>query len=200
MKQTRRLVFGNIVRESAFELLAQQLGWSRLGTKPKSSLSLESVWQSEDLGPIITYVDDYLMQLQYLVVEGTPEEILAVACHVDPYLPFYTHDSIAAMMSLESSQYDPILAIYIAALIASADPDPEILSWFKVAMSSDDPSVRSAAYFATTYPGWREFKPMLTRASREDSNHDAREMAAKALSSLTSNVWTEYQGTGEITE
>jgi hypothetical protein len=192
MNNVRRLVFTNIVRSEAFERLAEHLGWRLVG-KTQSDVSTEAAWVAPEIGAAVTYVDDRVIGLQYLAVEGTSETILAVAQKVDPFLPFYTHESVKKFLMRGAPEYDPVLALYVAALIAPPWGDPEILDWFRAAMKDPDPRIRRAAYFATTYPGWREFDEMLKERSEHDPDSEARISATKAHSSLVRNVWSKPQ-------
>jgi hypothetical protein len=138
----------------------------------------------------VNYVDDRLLQLQYLIVRGTSEGILAVRSQVNSHVPLYTRDSVRAALQPDKGDYDPIFAIYLAALLAPPETEPEILAWYQDAMSSRDAEVRRAAYAATTYPAWRAFEQPLKLASERDPDPVARDLASRALSSLTRNIWS----------
>jgi hypothetical protein len=191
MRHRLRLVFSNIVREPAFAWLAGELGWRPAGEPQEYAQSHERVWTLPDAGTTVTYVDDKLVTVQYLIVEGTDEEVAAVRESVNQRAPFYTRDSVRALLDPAADSYDPILGLYVAALIAPPEAEPEVLTWISDAMRHSNPMLRRAAYFATSYPGWREFEPLLVKASQEDPDPEAREMAARALSSLTRHVWKE---------
>ncbi len=191
MRHRVRLVFSNIVREPAFAWLAGQLGWRPAGEPQQYAQSQERVWLADDLGASITYVDDQLLHSQYLIVEGTSEEVMTVHELVNPRAPFCSRDSVRAMLDPAGDCYDPILGLYVAALIAPPEAEPEILSWIRNAMEHPDPVVRRAAYFATSYPGWREFEPLLVQASEQDPDPEARDLATRAVASLTRHVWKE---------
>jgi hypothetical protein len=183
------MVFSDVVREPAFAWLAETLGWRRLGGPQQFSQSLESVWEPDDHGTRVTYVDDHVLPLQYLIVRGSPEDVRAVHDQVSPKMPFYSLDSARTFLNPSRADHDPILALYLAALIAPAHADPEILRWFQDAMESSDPELRRAAYAATTYPAWREFEPWLRSASTSDPDPAAKDTATRALAGLTKNVW-----------
>ncbi|MCC7173997.1 MAG: hypothetical protein IT159_02280 [Bryobacterales bacterium] len=186
-----RLVFANVVREPAFAWAAGELGWQAAGGPREYAQSHEREWLPRGTGASVTYVDDKLVEAQYLLVGGTQEEVASVRESVSALAPFYTKDSIRVMLDPAAGSYNPILGLYVAALTAPPEAEPEILSWFRDAMAHSNPVLRRAAYFATSYPGWREFEPMLVKAGEEDPDAEARDLAVKALASLRKHVWKE---------
>ena len=191
MRQRTRLVFANIVREPVFAQMAAELGWRAAGEPQQYANSIERVWTPDSVNAAVTYVDDRLLQLQYLIVEGPIHALMAIHESVSPRSPFYSRDLIRELMDPARPDSDPILGLYVAALIAPQEADPEILSWFADAMRHSDLAVRRAAYFATTYPGWPEFEPLLLKASEEDPTPEGRKAAAETIASLKRHAWKE---------
>ena len=104
---------------------------------------------------------------------------------------FRSRGSVRQLMDPVGEPYDPVLGLYVAALIAPAYADAEILSWIAEAMRHPNAEVRRAACFAATYPGWREFEPLLVRAAESDPAAEVRQFASRTLDALRRNAWKE---------
>lgn len=187
---SNRLVFTTIVREPTFAVLAEKLGWIRIVGPTALSSSIESIWQSNIQEAEVIYVDDQLLDLQYLIIRSTPSIILAINEQVSRFAPFYLLNDIRDFFDEASINYDPILAIYLAALLAPLEAESEFLNWFHMAMINPNADVRRASYTAATYPSWREFEQPMRSASESEQDVEAKDLATRALTSMVNNVWS----------
>jgi hypothetical protein len=183
---TRRLLLDKSADDQHFALVAGRNGWFPYGPPHESELSYERRWEAEG-GAIVTWVHDHLLDVRYVHVRGGDRE--AVERKVRATLPVLGRDDIHRRFAQASDQHSWIRAIYYAAAFADDSFDPDLFALFEKAMAHADPEVRRAAVFATTYPAWTEFRPVLERLRAEDASEEVRHDADVTLDALHRHMW-----------
>lgn len=170
------------------EALAAECGWPFIETRGPTELAEERIWATADGRAYISYLSDFGLRMNYLVVQGEGAE--PVARDIALVFPVIGRDQVLALVPTAPGRDPWIQCLYQAAVVAREDsPDQDLVGLFVAGLGQPDPEVRRAAVYACTYAGWQELREPLERTAREDADADVRTMAEATLASLHQHVW-----------
>lgn len=168
------------------DTLAWREDWSFQASIPRTQDNpYEVIFTAED-GTSIHYIEDFLLGVNYLLLEG--EEPGPLAEDIRKKLPTYSVDETKRLVAQGKTRDELIGAIYLAAAATSPRFDESLFKLFEIALESDDPDVRSAAILGMGYAAWPEFKALLRRIEATDPDSRVRGDARAMLDSLE-RVW-----------
>lgn len=172
---------GDVSREDV-ENLAWDLDWLLAEmADPSGDRPYEDVWATADERTAIHYIEDPVLELSYLVVEGG--DVDAVVDQIRGAVGTYTPQEALEALRMASSRDEKIEAIYLLA-IASGNEDNEVLTALSKAAEDKDADVRHSVVVATGYLGWRQLRVLLERMRDGDQTQSVRDDAALMLEAL----------------
>ena len=149
----------------------------------------EVVWITDDEKNTIHYIDDHLINLRYLVVQG--EAVDEIAKQIHSSLATYTREEIRQTVEEATTRDQYIHAIYQVGIAAPQDYDPELFEWFKIGLSNPDAKVRKATILAIGYVGWLEFRAVLQELKTNDPDQSVRQRASILLEGYETSAQTD---------
>ena len=184
-----RLLIPYWLNASNLNIVAKRKGWPFAESRPATNICEEHFWTTPDRQNFISFVSDFGLTMNYLVVQGqNPGSIVAELERTFPILS--VDDVLAAARGAQASQ-DRIDALYRAAVVSQEDQeDPRLRDLLVSGLSDPDPRVRQAAVFACSYATWPSLRTALDQIAAGDPDDDTRAMAGTALSSLNEHVWS----------
>jgi HEAT repeats len=163
--------------------VALDLDWLFLRNFPSSEeRPYEDMWIDRDERTYIHYIEDHLVDLRYLVLNGPDadqlrSEVVAVLAVHQPA------DGPAAWESARS-EADRIQAVHLLALTADPDDHAEAAGYLRRAAEDTGVEVRRAVILAATYVGWPELRELLTELAQSDPDPTVVRDARLALEGL----------------
>lgn len=172
----------------AVEDFASELGARKLSetthTPEESNQGIvrELAWELST-GLQLHYLEDFRSSCSFIVIAGVDDEKTAeISALISSYLDTWSEDDILLAVEDSVGPEDRARAILRAGVGAPERFDESFWYCIGRAMSDPDSLVRSAAVWATSYPFWRQFIPLLEKVATEDSDPDLRaEAQALAL-------------------
>jgi hypothetical protein len=164
------------------DLLAWQQNWEFYDFQPKNEIHMYKIWKTRDGETVIQYMEDYYANIRYLAIVGRDAD--EIAEKIRSTFDFYTLDELL-QLAKQAREKGECIGVIIR--LAAASPklfEPEIFRVFERMFSHEDPEVREATAFATTYRAWLEFRKPLERLIENDPDQDMREYAQATLRSL----------------
>jgi hypothetical protein len=138
----------------------------------------EKVWLTDDRSTSIHWIEDPVLELSYLAVNGERCDEIADALRAD--LDTFDREDLRAMIERAHEWFDFLLALHHVAAAAPSVFDPELYAWFERGFTHEEPDVRKMAAILTAYPGWPEFRAPLEQLL-EDPDEEVREVAGQIL-------------------
>lgn len=181
-----RLLLDDFTSLEQVASLFENLGLEAVDSR-NTHQALEILWWESNDSRLVRYIEDRLLSVRYLLLEGDHPERLED--ELTKQLSFVKRADILRDLTLAVKREEWIIALYRLAAFASASFDKELFEYFERAFVHPEPDVRFAAVFAMTYPGWREFRPILERLSLLDSSADVRNIAEMTLAAFALNRW-----------
>lgn len=177
-----RLPLDPSVPQSQVESLAYVANWDvhRIQKRTEDT-PFEVTWIDPEAGTLVHYIRDFLLEVEYLVVEGPRAE--AVARMLETRLKVVSLDDALRMARDGATREDRIGGMYYAVL-ASRGAEPPAVDLVTEALEDADVDVRRAAIFAAGYAEWSELDPALARVAREDVDPEIRSDAAAMIEGL----------------
>jgi hypothetical protein len=151
--------------------------------EPTETEPFEEVWQTPDGGTTVRYVEDFILNLTYLVVDGerADEHVDALRFDLfDPYEP--TH--VLSLADEAGGREERLRAAALLGAVAPDEPNEDFVNRFQRALTDADGDVRLLAVFAAGYPGWRELISPLRANAAGDEDPRVREAAAHMVRNL----------------
>jgi hypothetical protein len=152
----------------------------------------EKIWLTEDERSSIHFIEDHVLNVNYIAVEGEKKE--KIAAQIRARLRALDMDDLERLFDEAEDADDWIAAIYRVAASTSGTCDAELLSFYRRALEHDDPEVRRAAIYAMAYPAWKEFRPILEETKAKDPDPRVRDYAAEMLTELETRYWSDDPG------
>ena len=155
---------------------------------PSDEIPWSRLWLTQDKQTSIQYVEEYLTDINYFIIEGKDrEEILKYICDS---LDVVDLDEIKRILQNESyceeNSQEYLDAVYNLGLIATPGK-------FDRELSHEFPEVRYAGIMAINFANWREFAEPLERIKNTDSHPDVRELAEQSLYAFSQVNWEEIE-------
>ncbi len=155
-------------------------------TQPK-----KIVWLTRDEQVAVHFVEDPMVDLDYIIVEGKSEEREKVARLIREKLDIYDDEDIAELIENAQTPNERISAVQHAALAAPLEFDETYFKYVTDALADPNPEVRRAALTTTAYVAWRQLKEPMEKVSQSDPDPAIREFAAFGIRSLEKHNWEE---------
>lgn len=125
------------------------------------------------------YIDDFISELRYVVVEG--RDVEEGAEHVAENLPVHSDADLLAWVTAAENPKELAAAVRHLAIIAPKKCDPQVLSGFLRGLRHADPAVRVISIHACGYPAWPELKPAIRQIKDSDPDRRVRDTARRML-------------------
>lgn len=127
------------------------------------------------------YVEDYLIDLRYLIVEGKKEKQLAEKIYTARGIKLILPEKIFQMVEKARSRKSLVLGLRMLAVISPEKYEENFFHHFLIGLEHKDPFVRHASLKIVTYPSWKEFNAVAKKMSQEDPDPVVRETATGYL-------------------
>lgn len=171
------------VADFANEVGARKL--SEMTNTPEEShqgIMRELVWELST-GIQMHYLEDFRSSCSFIVIAGVDDKKTAeISALISSYMDTWSEDGILLAVEDSVGSEEQAQAILRAGVGAPEQFDESF--WYCIGRAMSDPGllVRSAAVWATSYPFWRQFIPLLEKVATEDSDPNLRaEAQALAL-------------------
>lgn len=125
------------------------------------------------------YVEDYLIDLKYIIIEGKPEKELLLASKIykSKNIQLVTAPEIFHMIEDSKHAGELVLGLRMLAVISPTSFDQKFYKLFTKGLQHEDPYIRHAAIQIVTYPAWPEFKVDVAKMKENDPSEMVRERA-----------------------
>jgi hypothetical protein len=123
------------------------------------------------------YVEDYLIDLRYLILEGKKEKDLEEAIFKMKGIKLLAQEKIFTLVSKAKNRKDLVLGLRMLAVISPKSFEENFFNHFLLGLQHKDPFVRHASLKIVTYPSWKEFNPIAKAMSENDPDPVVRETA-----------------------
>lgn len=141
--------------------------WPASGERPYEDLYLAADEQTE-----ISFLDDDLVDLHYLVIRG-PGAASAEAQARESFAVYEPADAARAWADATTVE-DKIVAVHLLALTAGPGDVAPATEALLGAATDADPQVRRAVIRAATYVGWPPLRQALAELERHDADETVR--------------------------
>src|SRR5262245_12367787 len=139
----------------------------------------EKIWLTPDEQTAIHYIEDFLLGINYLLIQGAEAD--QVAQQARATIETYSNADIRQMAQQAKGRDDNIRAVYYAAIAAPLQYDESFFKIFQQAFAHENPDVRSAGVVASGYVEWPEFREPLEKLQQSDPDETVREDARVML-------------------
>lgn len=120
------------------------------------------------------YVEDYLIDLRYLILEGKKEKELFEKLNQAKSLRTISQDKIANTAKKHKNKQELVLALRMLAVISPVKYDEDFFDLFNIGLAHQDPAVRHASLQIVTYPSWEEFYIQAKEMAKADPSEEVR--------------------------
>ena len=160
------LVLKETSKEEDVRLIAAINGWVLVAEYPNVNNTPHQIQWNYNLDTFIVFVEDFLLELNYLVIEGLDMEI--VKNHVINGLEIYSEEDVLGINSeaLDDSEVGNL--IKVACLIAPRKFDEGFFKIFLKAFNSKSIDVQRVAVFAVNYVPWIQFREILLKCKNDN--------------------------------
>ncbi|HEX8705525.1 MAG TPA: HEAT repeat domain-containing protein [Myxococcaceae bacterium] len=174
-----RIALGEGASETEAREVARARGWRLTHDVPGNAEGpRELVWAAEG-GAAVHFYDD--PPVLYMVVEGSPAQVRALADAVRASLPVFGYNEAARAVGAGGSPDQLKLALRRTAVAAPSRHDPRFFELLLSGLRHADARVRAGTVFALSYVGWPAFRPELERLAQADPDAEVRANAARLL-------------------
>jgi hypothetical protein len=187
MAERIRIALQDGVKQEKVSVLAYRFEWEmerviqRTDDHPR-----EVIWATPGRKTFVHWVEDFLVQQRYLVVQGDDAE--AVAEQLRSKLKTLSPVDVAKRLAGTRDEGDLIDVLYKAGVAAGPEEDSALREVFDAGFRHESPDVRRAAVFAAGYAEWPGLREPLERLAGSDPDLVVREDAAAMLEGLE-QVW-----------
>lgn len=140
-------------------LIASINAWQFIEEYPFKDNSPHQIQWKYGNDTVVVFVEDFLLELNYLVVQGSDEEI--VKQQVVNGLEIYTEADIFRLNSEDFDSRTAGILIKVASLIAPKVFDQGFFELFLKTFNFKDTDVQRTAVFAVNYIPWIQFRAAL---------------------------------------
>jgi len=123
------------------------------------------------------YVEDYLIDLRYLILEGKKEKELAENIFKAKGIKLIIPEKIFSMVNKAKTRKDLVLGLRMLAVISPEQYEENFFNLFMIGLEHKDPFVRHASLKIVTYPSWKEFNMVVKEMSKNDPDPVVKETA-----------------------
>lgn len=122
----------------------------------------------------IYYMEDYLIDLRYLVLEGKNADKLSEELHQAKDLKALGFAGIEKMVKNPKSKKDLVLGLRMLAVLSPKVYDEKFFKLFRAGLDHKDPQVRFATIQIVTYPKWDPIREYVNRMAQKDPHPEVR--------------------------
>ena len=136
------------------------------------------------------YVEDFLIDLRYLIVDGKQQAAIADAIYASKQIKVIAPEVIYSMVKKARSRQALVLGLRMLAVISPETYDEPTFELFQKGLEHKDPRVRHASLQIVTYPNWKQFFELAKLMHKEDPDPGVREKAKGFITAYKSILET----------
>ncbi len=129
----------------------------------------------------VYWVDDYIVDMPYVVVEGTHADEIAEELRSDLGVP--SDEDVFERWDTADDEEESVFAMFYLGISAPPSSSPQHLARFDAGLQSDSRFVRLATLTAMGYRAWPELLPLAQRAC-DDLDPEVAEVAQRLVARL----------------
>ncbi|GGO94890.1 hypothetical protein [Wenjunlia tyrosinilytica] len=180
---TRRHVLRPDVTADHVDEVARSLDWPLVHQQDRdreAGVDGQLIWQGPEVS--LHYIVDATSGIGYVLLAGKDEEAVEPAARqvVARLAPWTLEELFAAFDKADTARDRAQFALRIG-LAAPKDFDEGVFRRIGAALSDQEPKVRYAGLWASTYTGWTEFVPVMENIALNDPEEYVRSRAASIL-------------------
>lgn len=169
-----RLVFPHPVELGSFERIATEQAWTELADdRPEDEDAPSKLWRVP--GGSLRFVDDQLLEVQYVEVSARPCEPVVAA--IEEQFSGYDQDYCLAALDLEMDEAQVTRGVRLLAAVTHGPFDPRVYDVTVAAMRDAREKVRYWALKVANYTRWPQFLGEARRLAAEDPSQTVRSFA-----------------------
>ncbi|MER5556018.1 hypothetical protein ABT001_30840 [Streptomyces sp. NPDC002793] len=187
MSSKIRLVPRAVTSRADIEQLAKQLGWTHHRTTQKGERTpFEITWLSPDRGAVIHWIEDHLVRVDYLLVQGPAVDpaISSLKSRID----FHSSESLQEVFDETRDSSALMDALHALGVYCSGPFDPHLFALFRWSMNDPDPLVRRVALLTASLTDWLEFIPLMDYVRTHDPSESVRAQAETILDVMSARA------------
>jgi len=164
-----RLLIPYWLNASNLNIVAERKGWPFAESRPATNICEEHFWTTSDGQTFISYVSDFGLTMNYLVVQG--QNCAPIVAELRRTFPTLSVDDVLAIDGAPQDSQGRVEALYQAAVVSQEDQeDPRLRDLLVSGMADPDPRVRQAAVFACSYATWPSLRTALEQIAAGDKS------------------------------
>ncbi|NHC13798.1 hypothetical protein [Motilibacter deserti] len=174
-----RLAFVLEMSDEIFAAFAEERGWVGAPQTERDSSEedrFERTWQLADGSGTVVFVDDALLEVQFVEVEASGE--LEVRKAIEEEFPCYDNEQCLASLDFEQEAVTVCRALDMLACTAPNRFDQNVFNATVRALADVREEVRVAALRIVRQTEWTDFLAVVTRVSLADPSDRVRRLAA----------------------
>ena len=182
------------VSRDEVETLAWDKNWHFENEQPRSDHHpFDTItWITAGGQTVINYVDDYIINVRYLVIDGPESD--TIVQQVRSALATYSNADIQRKFKNAQNRESRITAIYQLAIAAPQTFDEQLNEQLESVFADPDPQIRHAAIVAVGYIGWPELRQKLEQLKISDPESSIRHDAELMLEALARQAQSPDKG------
>nr|PPQ56748.1 hypothetical protein C5F59_08760 [Streptomyces sp. QL37] len=158
------------------EQLAKQLGWTHHRTTQRGEQApFEITWLAPDRGAAIHWIEDHLVRVDYLLVQGPA--IAPTVSSLKSRIDFHSSESLQEVFDGTRDSSALMDALHALGVYCSGPFDPDLFALFRWSMHDPDPLVRRVALLTASLTDWPEFIPLVNYVRTHDPSESVRAQA-----------------------
>jgi hypothetical protein len=171
---TLRLVFPLTMDVSTFDEIAAEQSWPAAeDDQPQDEDAMAKVWQVP--GGTLRFVDDELLQVQYVDVSANPSE--PVVSVIERHFSGYDRDYCLAALDLDKGEAEVTHGMRLLAAVTTGPFDQRVYDVTVAALHDEREKVRYWALKVANYTRWRQFLDEARRLEKDDPSQTVRGFA-----------------------
>jgi hypothetical protein len=180
---TRRFaIVPSVAAEEILEAAGAE-GWivRAVASEARPDAPPQVVWTTDDGRATVTYVEDDMLDVRYVQVEGPVERVW------DALRSRGMVFSAADVAELADAAVTPEEILATASYVGVAAGDtavPDLLMALERALADPHPEVRRVALMACAYAAWPELLPRLEQIESADPDPEAKALAGRVAASV----------------
>ncbi|MFE7126902.1 hypothetical protein [Streptomyces sp. NPDC057617] len=176
MSKKIRLVPKSGTGRTDIEHLAEQLDWTYHQKTPKGEQTpFEIIWLSTDRGAAIHWIEDHLIRVDYLLIQGP--DVDPTLGELESRLDLHSSESLQDLFDGTRDGSAVMDALHVLGVHCSGPFEPDLFALFRWSMHDPDPLVRRVALLMVSLTNWNEFIPLLDYIRKHDSVESVRAQA-----------------------
>ena len=158
-----------------FSLDQNWLLWARTKENRANIVPYSLTWLTSGKETKIIYVEDYIVDFPYLIVDG--QEVESISKLIKSHFDIYSQAEIVQKVQTARTEQEQIDAIFRLALVAPNKFDSKFFELFQIGFNHASPEVRAKTLKACAYTEWKEFIPCINKIRNQDSDEMVKNQA-----------------------